>query len=277
MKLIATLLRRTAPLTGALLIASTPLLAQDAGGTASPTEAAAVALPAAADVMEAYVEATGGRAAHERIETRVMQGTLAMDPMGIEGSVRSVWARPGRSYARVELGMGFQEQGTSGQHAWENGMGGARLLEGNELAARLRASAFDHLVDWKTLYKSVEVVGRENADGRTLLRVVMTPPEEGGHPEVAYFDEETHMLVKEVRTVKSPMGEIEVTLAPQEYRELDGVKVPTKMVQSAGGQTIVIRFQKIEQNVELEPGTFDPPAAIPALIAEQAESEPSAR
>ena len=206
--------------------------------------------------------------------TRV--GASVASPERALGDVRFTAARPGKSLAHIELGMmGVQEQGTIGKVAWENGQGGANLLDGNDLAARLRSERFDGLLEWKTLYKSVKVESRENLDGRRLLKVVMTPPEEGGHPEIAYFDEETHMLVKQVRKTNTPMGEIDVTIAMKEYGEFDGIKMPTELHQLAGGQKIVIRFDEVEHNVELPEGTFDLPEAVQALIAKKDGAAPA--
>ncbi|MHC4992714.1 MAG: hypothetical protein ACYTGC_17220, partial [Planctomycetota bacterium] len=65
----------------ALLLAASPAIAQDD-------------LPEASTVLDAFVEATGGRAAYERIENRVAHVRLVHVGMGFEDSLVEYAARP---------------------------------------------------------------------------------------------------------------------------------------------------------------------------------------
>jgi hypothetical protein len=61
------------------------------------------------------------------------------------------------------------------------------------------------------------------------------------------------------------MGDIPVDVAVSDYRDVNGLKFPHKMVRTEGPQKIEIVFDRIELDVALPPATFDAPPAITAL------------
>ena len=68
--------------------------------------------------------------------------------------------------------------------------------------------------------------------------------------------------MKTVTTVDTAeMGTVEQTILLSDFREVDGVKVPFKLVGSSAAQTFTIVVTKVEHNVKVDPARFAKPAA----------------
>ncbi len=53
--------------------------------------------PKAEEVLDQYVEATGGKAAYEKIKNRVSKGTMEVTGAGLKGDIRETSAAPAKS------------------------------------------------------------------------------------------------------------------------------------------------------------------------------------
>jgi outer membrane lipoprotein-sorting protein len=96
---------------------------------------------------------------------------------------------------------------------------------------------------------------KEQVAGRDATVVVATP--KAGPSMKLYFDPESGLLVRSVVRLNSPeQGEVEQISEPSDYRAVDGVKVPFKVVNTSPGQTVTITITKIEHNVALDDSIF---------------------
>lgn len=165
----------------------------------------------------------------------------------------------------MELGQfGVTQQGYSGDTAWElNSITGTRLLEGDEKASAVRSVSLESDFNWRRYFTKAETVGVEDVDGKPAYKVVLTPKE--GNPTTSFYDKTSGLLVRTDTTTKGPMGEVSVSTLVSDYKDFDGVKLPLKIKQKVLTQEIVITIDKVEQNVDVPPGTFDLPAEVKAL------------
>src|SRR3990170_9164812 len=83
--------------------------------------------------------------------------------------------------------------------------------------------------------------------------------------DLEYYDVETRFRIATVATRESPMGPMKVTLSYGDYKKFGDVMVPTTMTQSTMGVQQVLTFTSVEFD-KVPPSTFEPPAAIKALI-----------
>jgi hypothetical protein len=233
-----------------------------AGGAGA--RAAAAAPPKADVILDRYVEATGGRAAYQKIHNEVASGTMEFVGKNVKATITSYKAEGGKSYNEVEIpGAGKIEQGTDGQVAWESSaLQGPRIKQGEERAAAFREA--DLSGDWRKLYKKVELAGEEDVDGAACYKVILTPDE--GKPETRYYDKKTHLLVKASKIVKTAMGEIPADITLSDYKAVDGILSATKVRQSAIGQTFLITINSIQYNVEMPKNRFDLPGDVKTLL-----------
>ncbi len=232
---------------------------------------ATAALPKAEDVLDQYVEATGGKGAYEKLTNRVSTGTLDIAAANIKGKVTVTQAAPDKLTTMTDLGpFGTTRQGTDGQIAWEiSSIGGARILEGDEKDIALMQASFYGEIRWKERFVKAECVAVEDVAGKPAAKVVLT--RKTGKPIVQYFDVASHLIVKQAITMNGPMGEMTVEAYPGDYRKIDGVLMATSVTQKVLGQEIVMNFTDIKHNVKLPADTFALPKEISELQAKKAK------
>jgi hypothetical protein len=225
------------------------------------------ALPKAETILDHYVEATGGRAAYQKRKSEVTSGTLEFAAQGLRGTLTRYSADPDKTYSAMELdGVGRIESGTGGGVAWEkSALLGPRLKSGEEKNQAFRMDAFNAPLVWRKLYTKAETAGVETIGGEACYKVVLTPAE-GTHATTMYFQKSSGLLVKTTLVAVNQMGEIPVESSVSDYKNFDGVLVPTKLIERAGGQEFTITLQSVKSNVEIPADRFEPPAEIQALL-----------
>jgi hypothetical protein len=230
--------------------------------------ARAADLPSGESLLLHFIEASGGAAAYEKAKTVAMNGVIEIQGRNISGKVSIVEAGEKSSTVMEIPGIGRIEQVFDGQTAWEvNPLQGPRIIEGEEKSAMKHASTFALITSWREQYKEVKTLGPDTVNGSPVWKVEMTPRE--GQPETFYFDKETGLLVRMSATIASPLGDIPADMTISDYRLVDGIQTPFTMIQSAMGQIISMRFDKIVYNGPITDNRFEPPADVKALLAKQ--------
>ena len=227
------------------------------------------ALPKAETILDHFVEVTGGKAAYEKRKTEVSSGTIDFAAQGLKGTVTRYAAAPDKLYAVMELdGVGKIESGTVNGVSWEkSAMMGPRIKSGDEKAQSVRESTFNSSLNWRKVFVKAETVGVESVEGQECYKLALTPIT--GKPETAYYSKKTGLEVKTSTIAASPMGEVPVEVVVSEYKDFDGIKQPTKMIQRVAGQELLITIQNVKSNEAIGDDRFDPPAEIKALMAKQ--------
>jgi len=228
--------------------------------------AADEALPNAETILDRYVEVTGGKAAYQKRKSEITTGTLEFAGPGLKGTLTRYAADPDKTYSAMEIdGVGKVEMGAGGSVAWEkSALLGPRVKAGEERTQALRESAFNGPLLWRKLYPKVETVAVETIGGNTCYKVVLSPAE--GKPETMYFLKDSGLLLKTTMLAVNQMGEIPVESSVSDYKSFEGVLVPTKVTEKAGGQEFTITIQNIQTNVQIPADRFEPPAEIKALL-----------
>ena len=219
-------------------------------------------LPKAETVLDQFVEATGGRAAYEKIKNRTTSASIELAGAGLKGTVKATQARPNRLVIVTEFGpVGKIVQGTDGKSAWTlSAVIGDRLLDGEEKDAFLSQAMFDKESRWKEAYPKAECTGVEDVNGKPAYKVILTPTV--GKPVTQFFDKESHLRVKETMIQVSPMGEITVEIYPSDFKKVDGILMPFTVTQKVLGQSIEIKMSDIKQNIDLPADAFKRPEAL---------------
>ena len=228
--------------------------------------AAAAELKTGEAVLDNFVQATGGAEAYSKLHNMMMKGTMSMAAMGLKGAVTMHAAEPNKASLTAEIaGVGKVVEGTDGTNAWAfSAMQGPQLKKGEELEDSLRESFFHKESEWRSLYKSVELNGTEDLDGKPAYKLVVTP--KSGAPQTEYYDQASGFLVRHKSVRKTAFGEIPVDVTISNYRKECGVMLPHMMVQSVAGQKIEMQIDSIECNGQLPADAFQPPAEVQALI-----------
>jgi hypothetical protein len=216
----------------------------------------------AAAILDRYVEAAGGKAAHLRLRDRTVKLRIELGAQGIVIQGTIVMARPNRTYTLLESEVtGKIERGTDGQTAWSDSVTtGPQLLDGQERAELFYLAQFDRLADWRAFHSKAVAAGMGEAAGRPCRKVEVTPKE--AKTQSLCFDAETGLLASSAMRVKSPMGEVEVTSLSSDYREVDGVKLAFRTASRVMGQERVTIIEQVTHNTGAPESRFAPPAAL---------------
>lgn len=213
----------------------------------------------AEQVLEKYIEATGGRAAYEKLTSSVSKGTMEIIGQNIRGTVES-YAKAPTKFLLVQVidGIGQFLQGYDGQVGWgQDPFLGLRNLEGAELANFKREATFHAELKWRELYDKVELVGIQKVGDRNTYVIRLTPTI--GKPVTRYFDTETFLLVRSDVVSETPFGTLNMESYPSEYRVVEGVKIPFQLVMKAPSGEMLMKLTEVRYNVEIDDAKFVKP------------------
>jgi len=242
-------MKRTLMALFVVLALSLSVMAQD--------KAKDAALPGAEEILEKFVKAVGGKEALEKHSTRVIKGTMDIDAMNMSGTIEIYAKAPNKNSSIVSLpGVGDFTQIYDGEKGWSsNPMEGLRELSGNELAAFKRRSDFYSELNMKKNYTKFEVKGKDKVGSDEVYLIEATPPE--GGVEKLYFGVESGLLLRHDFEAESPQGKMPTEIYMEEYKDMDGIKVPavTRQVNPMFG--IKIKLSEIKHNVTIDDTKFN--------------------
>jgi hypothetical protein len=221
---------------------------------------ATAAEPTVDQILDRYVEATGGRQAYEKITSRVAKGTFELSSMGLKGEFE-VYAKAPNKTLRIQRlsGVGEILDGYDGKIGWaQNPMVGLREKSGAELAAIARSSDIHGPIKTRQLYSKLEFKGKEKVGNRETYAILATPAE--GAPVKMYFDTQTGLLARTDTEFESPEGRFHVETTMDDYREVDGVKMPFTIRQESSVSSAVIRLTEVKHNVAIDDAKFNKPS-----------------
>jgi len=243
-----------------LSIALLSLLAVAPGFVAGAAEPASAAAPTAQAILDRYVEASGGKAALEKLQTRVTKGKMEMTTLGLSGNLELRAKAPGKQISTVELaGFGSIREGFDGTVGWTEAPGvGVTSKSGGELARDRRSKAFPRELKLKEVYERLEAKGAAKVAGADAW--VVEASYAGGKPDRLYFDQKTGLLVREEATVATAVGEMIFQVDYADYRDVEGVKVPFLMkIPKPETMGFQIKVEDVKHNVPLQDSEFSKP------------------
>jgi hypothetical protein len=217
-----------------------------------------VVLPSIDQVLNKYVQAIGGRAALEKIKSRVTKGSQT----GFDGTALplEIYSEaPDRFLFQVTRPQGLVLQGYNGTGGWIKNPRGQRELSGDELALMKRRALFNAGLKLKELYPDLKITAKENAGGREAF---VAESELGKNATLRlFFDAASGLLIRQQIISKNTLTPIPEQVDYEDYREVDGVKLPFTIRQSFVDPWIgwTQKFTEIKQNVPVESTKFDPP------------------
>ena len=217
-------------------------------------------------VIEKYLAALGGRDALTKLTSRRATGTIAFKSGqgDLSGPYESSAKAPNK--VRVLIKLDMTPLGMSDTMTIEQKFDGTSAITLNTLQGNtpISGSQLEHMknnafpspvLNYKTNGLKLEMLPKEQVAGRDATVIQATPA--AGPAMKLYFDPEGGLLVKSiVRLTVANQGEIEQVSEPSDYKTVDGVKVPFKIVNTSPGQTVVISITKVEHNVPLDDALF---------------------
>ncbi|HEY6291786.1 MAG TPA: c-type cytochrome [Terriglobia bacterium] len=256
--------------------ASTPIISDEEpkpeppgmAGAPGGAAASAPAGPTAEQVLDKYVQSVGGTDALHKISTRAEKGNITF--MG-HAMPAEVYAKaPDKRVAIMHMPQGESYTAYDGQVGWLANMGRpAREISGAELDAMKLDADFYFAADAKQVFQQLRA-GRPDkiGDKEAYVLIGITP---GQPPVRLYFDQESGLLLRQLRFAETPLGRNPTRIDYADYREADGVKIPFRWTIARPGGRFTIQIEQVQSNVPIEDSKF----AEPPKPAAPADKPPS--
>jgi zinc protease len=248
------------------LVRSQSAVPSDALGAQAPTApgmapAAAPPLQKVGPILDRYEEAIGGRQAWAKLTSQVLMGTIAVPSMNLTGTIMVHEKAPNKFMSAVIINGAVFRQGFDGIEGWtDDPKNGLRSQTGAELAESARGADFLHAFKMRRVYTKIVVTGVQKMDNGMAWVVEFTAPE-GGDPTTMYFDTASGLLLRVISQNHDADGVSKLQEDFDDYREVDGVKVPFVWRQTNADTTYTLTFSEVHHNVDLSDSEFVKPAA----------------
>ena len=216
-----------------------------------------IALPSTDEIVDRYVRAIGSEAAIQKIKTRVSRGTEtttnSMKPASA-GSIEIFQTTANKLQIIRSNPRGTTTEAFDGVKGWAKDGGGSRELEGRELADAVKDADLLRYVNLRATYPQMRVLAKEKLGDREAYVVGATSRDDSR--EKLYFDLQTGLLVRKYVAFKTAFGTIPEVTDFDDYREVNGVKLPFAITWSRPPFGSVIRFSEIKLNVLVDDSKF---------------------
>jgi thiol-disulfide isomerase/thioredoxin len=218
---------------------------------------APVALPTLDAVLAKYVAAIGGRDAQRRITSRVSRGRVDVPGVSFGGKLEVYEKAPNKSLTVMNVDpVGLIKEGFDGRTNWS--VTGNNIDAGNQFDhAALADADFYREIKLAELYSRLRLTGKQKESFREVYVVEAVP--KAGAAENLYFDVESGLLVRRDVVRQTRRGPIRAEVYFDDWRELDGVKLPVKVTQVMPKTKFVITFEDVKQNVTVDDAIFRRP------------------
>lgn len=234
---------------------------------AAPAAQDSAALPTVDQLLDKYVAAIGGRAAIEKVTTRMMKGTLELPATGdagsiVPGTIEVYQKAPNKRVATVVIpGNGTDLRGYNGAAGWfVDPDEGPKDLSGPDLDAIKVEARFNREIRLKELFPKMTVAGRATVGNSEAY--VVNAPQADGSLEKLYFDAQSGLLVRDDAPVEIPdEGQTTQVSLLEDYRDVDGVKLPFTIRRTRPDGDSAVKFTEIKNNVAIDDAKFEKPKA----------------
>jgi hypothetical protein len=198
--------------------------------------------PSPEQIINRYIEAVGGETALLKIKSRVSTGTVEL-PMGLNGTVGVYEQAPNRTSVIMNLdGFGVVQQTFNGSVRWlqDPVRGYLSFPAGNQGTA---GDDIHRELRYRRLLSSLRFEGNDKIGDRDCF--VLDRMAGGIVIERLFFEVATGLLVRENDTYL------------EDYREVDGVKVPFVARESpATPMATIVRLKEVKHNVAIDEARF---------------------
>ncbi|MDT5062419.1 MAG: photosynthetic reaction center cytochrome c subunit [Acidobacteriota bacterium] len=216
-------------------------------------------LPTADQVFDKYAQAIGGKAAFDKLKTRVWKGTYITSngtslPYEIQQSAPNKFLSLLTTPKQGVFTMVYN--GTSG---WQQNARGMHEYSGSDLAELKSFTGFFGGINIKEQYSKMRVVRKEKIGEREAYLVRGESVD--GNNERLYFDTGTGLLLRRIVVEKTMLLPLPEQTDFEDYREVDGVKLPftIQVYNIDSAYTATRKFTEVKHNISVDDAKFNMP------------------
>jgi len=211
-------------------------------------------------LLDKYIEAIGGASAVDKINSRVMKGTI---DFGGRSLPIDVYAKdPEKRISFTHMADGDSVTAFNGQEGWIGTPGHPlREMHGSDLDGAAIDADLHFPTHLKMMFTEMQVRGREKVNDRPTYVVVGR--RDAKTPIELYFDVDSGLLLRLVRYGDTALGWMPTQIDYDDYREASGVKVPYRWTLARPSGRFTIQISNMQQNIPLDEAKFVKPQAPP--------------
>ena len=215
------------------------------------------------DVLNKYIDAIGGRAALEKMQSRVLSGTL-VSRSGASAAF-SIEEKGSKYRETTQLPAGPMTFGFDGSQGWTQGGTSVAVLEGFPLQQALRLNDLSRALQLKERYQNLQS-GRPTrlpssmpGGTPTPVNLVQGAPAPGV-TERLYFDAESGLLLRRQVITRTPLnGSLVETIDYSDYKAVAGVLMPFTIKRNNWAALDTLTVTEVKPNVTIDDARFSKP------------------
>jgi outer membrane lipoprotein-sorting protein len=223
-----------------LLLAAGAVSAQDAVAP-RPAASSQAALPTVDEIIAKNLQAKGGAEKWQAVKSVKMTGK--MTAQGTEMALTVYAMRPNYNRQEITLPAGKAIQAFDGTTAWvvnpTIGIDTPQPVPGPAAELAKNGADFDGaLINYKTKGNTVELVGKEQLEGKDVYHLRVTV--KGGPLQHYLLDAESGLELRMTADVDLPNGQKQkLTTDMSNYKPVDGIMIPHTVTQTSGAQRLL--------------------------------------
>jgi hypothetical protein len=207
------------------------------------------------EVLDRYAQAAGGRAAWDKLHTRVAKGKVLFGPTA-EMPFEETLAAPDKLLAKVSMPNDTLLQAFDGKEGWVKSRFGVNTLSGMDRADTARDGQFYTPVKLDAIISGLKVLP-DALVGKAAAHVLAGRA--FGCTERLYFDVKTGLLVRRVARMATPLGELAEQIDYEDWKPVDGVLLPFLVKRNTGGEVQMEKYSSIQHNLPVDDKLFARP------------------
>jgi hypothetical protein len=207
-------------------------------------------------IVSDYVKASGGSKALSKIQTETLEGAFNNPADGKPSTYTFSLKLPNRYYSEFVLGDKPLIEAYNGKSAWHQAPSGELSTLLGQQGQQLEAASLyynSRLLNLKKSKLAIAFIGHAQVRGKDALQLELTTT--ANIRRELFFDPQSHLLVKE----SAPVAGLDEEILYDDYRTVDGVKLPYKIELHRGPETYSINITRAVINETVGERVFDFP------------------
>lgn len=227
------------------------------------------ALPNPVDILDRYIQVTGGKDAYQTIRTEIIKAEITLKDQNLTMPL-AVYAARNKSYSFFEVPtMGKFEFGDDGRTGWQRS-----VVLGPRLAPRSSVGMFfglnkDDVLAWTNASLGLETISKVDVNGSPCYQISLGSHNSTEATSTACFDVQTGYLVKTTVGADKASGANTAETVFSDYRSDGGFTTAYHLETKLAGKVVSVQYKEITLNGPLPNGIFDLPSDVQALYEKQ--------
>ncbi|HJV89189.1 MAG TPA: c-type cytochrome [Holophagaceae bacterium] len=222
----------------------------------TPASGQAKPLPTVDALLAQWAQGAGGREALAKVTTRTAKGSMDLGG-GRTQTLEVLHKAPGMMLSTLSSPRGSFKQAFDGTAGWNARNGKANPMDPQQVAQARFDADLALPLHFKDHFPTLTVAGRDQMEGREVIALAAKRAD--GTAATFYFDAETGLLARRLSYSSTPLGRLAHETSWQDYRAVDGVMVPFKVIARGPHSASITTYSEITTGAPVDDAVFRMP------------------